>query len=104
MSWEKEVAEIERRRSLAKAQGGEAAVARQHAKGISTIRERIDALLDGDSFREHGAGAGEPDYDEQGTLRGLSPPNYVVGIGRIDGRPVVVGGEDFTIKGGSTLR
>ncbi len=46
MSWEKEVLEIERRRHLAKQQGGKEGIAKQHARGRLTIRERIDVLLD----------------------------------------------------------
>ena len=101
MSWEKEVREIERRRLLAQQQGGEAGIAKQHAKGRLTIRERIDVLLDADSLQEHGRATAAPDYDDEGNLLGYVPANYVVGFGQIDGRRVVVGGEDFTLKGGS---
>jgi len=101
MSWEKEVTELERRRHLAKQQGGPEGVARQHARGRLTIRERIDELLDPDSFSEHGKATALPDYDENEEFTGFVPANYVVGFGRIDGRRVVVGGEDFTLKGGS---
>ncbi|MDE0367190.1 MAG: propionyl-CoA carboxylase [Gammaproteobacteria bacterium] len=101
MSWEKEVRELERRRALAKRQGGERGIAKQHAKGRLTVRERIDALLDADSFFEHGRATAVPDYDDDGELLGYVPANYVVGFGEIDSRRVVVGGEDFTLKGGS---
>ena len=101
MSWEKEVRELERRRTLAKRQGGEQGIAKQHAKGRLTVRERIDALLDADSFCEHGRATAVPDYDDDGELLGYVPANYVVGFGEIDSRRVVVGGEDFTLKGGS---
>ena len=101
MSWRAEVEELARRRRLARQQGGKAGVARQHAKGRLTVRERIDALLDSGSFHEHGQAALLPDYDEQDNLQGYVPANYVVGFGAIDGRQVVVGGEDFTLKGGS---
>ena len=46
MSWEKEVEELARKRALAQAQGGEEGVARQRARGLLTIRERIDTMLD----------------------------------------------------------
>ena len=101
MSWEKEVHEIERRRALARQQGGAEGIARQHAKGRLTIRERIDALLDADSFQEQGKATALPEYDDKDELTGFVPANYVVGFGRIDARRVVVGGEDFTLKGGS---
>ncbi len=101
MSWENEVEEIRKRRELAQAHGGEEAVARQHAKGRLTVRERIGALLDAESFRETGPIAGGSDLDDDGNLRGFTPGNFVLGTGRIDGRPCVVGGEDFTLRGGS---
>ena len=101
MSWEEEVREIRRRRHLAKQQGGKDGIAKQHARGRLTIRERIDALLDDGSFQEQGLATAIPDYDDDDRLLGYVPANYVVGFGRIDGRRVVVGGEDFTLKGGS---
>ncbi|MCY4566194.1 MAG: propionyl-CoA carboxylase [Gammaproteobacteria bacterium] len=101
MSWEKEVRELERRRHLAQQQGGPEGIARQHARGRLTVRERIDALLDANSFQEHGRATAVPDYDDEGELLGYVPANYVVGFGEIDRRRVVVGGEDFTLKGGS---
>ena len=86
---------------LAKQQGGERGIAKQHAKGRLTVRERIDALLDAGSFQEHGRATAVPDYDDDGELTGYVPANYVVGFGEIEERRVVVGGEDFTLKGGS---
>ncbi len=101
MSWENEVRELERRRHLAQQQGGPEGVARQHARGRLTVRERLDALLDDGSFQEHGRATALPDYDENDELTGYVPANYVVGFGKIDGRRLVAGGEDFTLKGGS---
>ena len=101
MSWEKEVSEIHKRRKLAQQQGGADAIAKQHAKGRLTIRERIETLLDPASFSEQGKTTALPDYDDKGELLGYVPANYVVGYGKIDKRRVVVGGEDFTLKGGS---
>ena len=101
MSWDEEVLEIQRRRRLAKRQGGKESIAKQHARGRLTIRERIDGLLDPGSFQEQGQATAIPDYDDNDRLIGFVPANYVVGFGRIDGRRVVVGGEDFTLKGGS---
>ena len=101
MSWKDEVDQIYQRRELAKAQGGEQAIAAQHRRGRLTIRERIDAVLDDGSFDEVGMGAGESELDEDGNIKEFSPANFVLGFGKIDGRRVVVGGEDFTLKGGS---
>jgi acetyl-CoA carboxylase carboxyltransferase component len=99
--WSREVEGIRARRELAKEHGGREAVAAQHAQGRLAIRERIDALLDADSFREQGPIAGASELDADGELRAFTPANYVLGSGRIDGRPCVVGGEDFTQRGGS---
>lgn len=101
MSWKREVEEIELRRKLALQQGGTEAVARQHEAGRLTIRERIDRLIDPGSFREKGPIAGHSETDAEGKLLTFTPANYVLGMARLDGRPCVVGGEDFTQRGGS---
>lgn len=101
MSWENEVEEIKKMRVAAQAQGGKEAIETQHAKGRLTIRERIDNLLDTGSFQEQGRIAGAAERDENGNLKDFSPANYITGLGLIDGRRVAVGGEDFTLKGGS---
>ncbi len=101
MNWKVESDEIRRRRELALRQGGEDAVQRQHDKGRLTIRERIERLTDDASFRELGQGAGVPHYDESGNLIGFEPGNYVLGFATLGGRRIAVGGEDFTLKGGS---
>ena len=101
MSWEKEVSEIQKRRELASAQGGAAGIGRQHDQGRSTIRERIDLLLDRASFKEQGKMAGSAFLDDDGEVAEFIPANYVLGMGEIDGRRVAVGGEDFTVRGGS---
>ena len=101
MSWKREIEGIEQRRRRAAEHGGAEAVAQQHERGRLTVRERIAGLVDADSFREQGPIAGHSEYAEDGELRTFTPANYVVGMARIDGRPCVVGGEDFTLKGGS---
>jgi acetyl-CoA carboxylase carboxyltransferase component len=101
MSWQDYVNKIGRRRELARAQGGPAGVEKQHARSKLTVRERIDALLDDGSFREHGRIAGGAIVDDDGEIKEFTPANYVVGFGTIADRRIVVGGEDFTLKGGS---
>jgi len=92
MSWRAEADEIHRRRALAEACGGPEAVARQHAAGKLTVRERVGRLLDPGSFREVGQLAGRATYDKAGQLTGFEPAPYVMGIGAIDWRPVAIGG------------
>jgi acetyl-CoA carboxylase carboxyltransferase component len=101
MSWKREVEQIEHRRAAARELGGEAAIAEQHARGRLTVRERIDQLADPGSFYEQGSLAGHAQTDSEGRLTAFSPANYVLGFAKIDGRPVVIGGEDFTQRGGS---
>jgi acetyl-CoA carboxylase carboxyltransferase component len=101
MTWEPELEELARRRALVHELGGAERVARQRATGRQTVRERLDALLDAGSWRETGELAGVATYGEDGGLEALLPANMVVGQGTIDGRPVVVQGDDFTVRGGA---
>ena len=101
MSWKPESDQIAERRRLALELGGREAVGKQHSRGRLTIRERIERLSDPGSFREEGPQAGHAEYDDEGRLTSFQPANYVVGFARIAGRPCVVGGEDFTQRGGS---
>ena len=101
MNWKSDVEELKLRNKLAKSQGGTEAIKLQHAKGRLTLRERIDLLLDKSSFDEVGKIAGDAEKDDKGEISDFTPSNFVLGFGKIDGRQVLVGGEDFTVKGGS---
>lgn len=102
MTWQPEVDELHRREELAKRMGGEESVARHHSRGKMTVRERIDKLLDEGTFHENGALGGKAKYDENGRLIEFTPANFVFGTGRINGRKIVVGGDDFTVRGGAS--
>ncbi len=97
MVWQPEIDQIAQRHELAKKMGGPERVEEQHDRGRLTVRERIDLLTDDGSFRERGilAGAG---YYEDGELVGFHPSASVIGVARIDGRPVAVTGSDFTAR------
>src|SRR3990172_8338706 len=101
MTWQQELDEIARRKQLAARMGGEERVARHVAAGRTPVRQRIDALLDAGSFRETGSLAGKAEYDESGNIVAFTPSNFVTGRGTIDGRLVIVGGDDFTVRGGA---
>jgi acetyl-CoA carboxylase carboxyltransferase component len=101
MSWQPELDELKRREAFAREMGGADKVKRQHDGGRLTVRERITRLLDTDSFHEVGAISGVAEYDTQDQLKTVMPANCVFGRGKIDGRPVVVVGDDFTVRGGS---
>lgn len=100
MSWEKEVHEIETRRGYRRQMGGAEGVARQHARGKLTVRERLEAFVDADSFREFYSLAGSGSY-ENNELAAFTPRASVDGFARLDGRKVVVAAGDFTVRGGS---
>lgn len=100
MTWQPEVDELRRRAGLAAAMGGEERVARQKAAGKLTVRERIDSLLDAGSFEEVGGLTGFPTYEGE-ELVAFTPSNLVTGLGRVDGRRVVVAADDFTVRGGA---
>ena len=102
MSWDRELEELRRRQALAQQMGGEEKVARQRAAGRLTVRERIDALLDAGSFHEIGSITGVATHGESGAIAGLTPTNFVFGRGCIEGRRVVVAGDDFTVRGGAS--
>jgi acetyl-CoA carboxylase carboxyltransferase component len=101
VSWQPELDELRRREALARKMGGEERVARQHASGRLTVRERIERLFDSGSFHETGALAGRATYGDGGELEDFLPANVVIGSGRIDGRRAVVQGDDFTVRGGA---
>jgi acetyl-CoA carboxylase carboxyltransferase component len=101
MNWESELDELRRREKLAEQLGGPERVKRQHDGGRYTIRERIVKLADPGTFHEIGKIAGRAHYDEHNDLKAFTPSNFVFGRATVDGRPVVVGGDDFTVRGGS---
>jgi acetyl-CoA carboxylase carboxyltransferase component len=101
VTWDPELAELRRREALAERLGGADKIARQHHFGKLTVRERIEALVDDGSFWEIGKTAGVARYDEHGELIDLVPSNFVYGIAELDGRPAVVSGDDFSVRGGS---
>jgi acetyl-CoA carboxylase carboxyltransferase component len=101
--WRAEAEEIAFRRNQAQALGGPANVKRHHDRGRLTIRERIAALTDRGSFQEVGALTGQGHYVD-GQLESVTPAPYVMGLGSIDGRPVAIGGEDFTVRGGTSWK
>lgn len=100
--WQPEIEELKRRQEFARQMGGAERVARQQSRGKLTVRERIAAVLDAGSFREWGSLAGEARYDDAGKLVGFRASSCLGGRGTIDGRPVVVSADDFTVRGGSS--
>jgi propionyl-CoA carboxylase beta chain len=92
---------LEEKRAGARAGGGEKRVSTQHSKGKLTARERIEVLLDPDSFEEWGMFV-EHRCTDFGMADSKIPGDGVVtGYGTINGRLVFVFSQDFTVFGGS---
>jgi propionyl-CoA carboxylase beta chain len=98
---EEKYAELLRKRDLALAPAGSAAIERQHERGKRTARERVEALVDPDSFieldrfavhRTTAFGLGEKEFLGDGVVTGRAT---------IDGRQVFLFSQDFTVLGGS---
>ena len=96
--------ELARRNKAAQLGGGEAPVAKQHAAGKLTARERIDILLDKGSFVELDRLRVHDCHDFGMEKRRIPGDAVVTGHGRINGRPVAVFSQDFTVFGGTLSR
>nr|WP_304661234.1 acyl-CoA carboxylase subunit beta [Arthrobacter sp. zg-Y844] len=95
------IAEFRRRQASAAVPSGQAAVEKQHARGKHTARERIDLLVDAGSFVEFDALA-----VHRSTAFGMEKKKplgdgLVSGYATVDGRPVAVYSQDFSVYGGS---
>ena len=101
MTIEKRLADLEALRAKSLEGGGPDRIARQHAEGKLTARERVELLLDPGSFFELGRLV-EHRSQDFGMERTRIPGDGIVsGAGTIDGRPVYVFAQDFTVFGGS---
>jgi propionyl-CoA carboxylase beta chain len=92
------LAELRRRSRLG---GGQARIDQQHAKGKLTARERLELLLDADSFVELDAFVTHRSHDFGLEQQRILGDGVVTGHGTIDGRLVFVFSQDFTVFGGS---
>ena len=90
--WPSALEGLEARRAAARAMGGEERLEKHRAAGKLDARARIDHLLDPGSFQEIGTLVGGADAPADAL---------VMGSGNIDGRPVLVAAEDFTVKAGT---
>jgi propionyl-CoA carboxylase beta chain len=95
------LADLERRRQEAVHAGSAAAVDKQHARGKLTARERIELLLDPGSFTEFDELARHRAHDFGIAANRPYGDGVVTGHGTVDGRPVAVFSQDFTVFGGS---
>ncbi|MDQ7078389.1 MAG: carboxyl transferase domain-containing protein [Robiginitomaculum sp.] len=93
--------ELENRRALAQAGGGAARIEKQHAKGKLTARERLEILLDKESFEEYDMFVEHRCHDFGMADKTVPGDGVVTGQGTINGRLVYVFAKDFTVMGGS---
>ena len=101
MTMEEKIQELRTKRREAQRGGGEQRIRNQHEKGKMTARERIDLLLDRDSFVELDAFAMHHCTDFGMEENRILGDGVVTGYGKIDGRMVYVFSQDFTVFGGS---
>src|SRR3984885_15104860 len=101
MSYGELLKELEKRDTLAKAGGGPERVAKQHAAGKLTARERVELLLDPGSFQELDKFVVHRCADFDMSKQKFPGDGVVTGHGTIGGRPTYVFSQDFTVFGGS---
>lgn len=95
------LAELEQRREIARAGGGQRRIDAQHARGKLTARERIELLLDEGSFEEFDMFVAHRSTDFGMEKDRPAGDGVVTGWGTINGRMVYVFSQDFTVFGGS---
>ncbi len=100
-TYEEKLAQLEELRQQAIHSASEDAVEKQHAKGKLTARERVEQLLDPGSFRELDTFVRHRTYEFGMDKKRPWGDAVVTGHGTIDGRPVCVFSQDFTVFGGS---
>lgn len=99
MSWSERITELEKQSEQIELGGGQKSIDRQHSKGRMTARERIAALLDDPhDFLEIGKWAAWNMYKEWG---GSVSASVICGVGKIEGRSVMIIANDATIKAGA---
>lgn len=97
----KDFKELDKLREKALQGGGPERIVKQHEKGKLTARERINLLLDPDTFQEIDMFVTHRIYDFGLDKRRILGDGVVTGFGKIDGRDVFVFSQDFTVFGGT---
>ena len=101
MAWDDRLRDFEARRGQARGMGGPARLAERQAEGKLNARERLDRLLDPQSFVELGT-FNRSDVPE--AAERTPADSKVAGFGTIDGRPVAVCSNDFTVMAATSSR
>ncbi|WP_347490977.1 acyl-CoA carboxylase subunit beta [Desulfoscipio sp. XC116] len=93
MSMQEKLEQLQALREKVQSGGGEKRIAKQHAAGKKTARERVDYIFDSGTFKEIDVFAGDPDKNPG--------EGVVTGYGLVNGRKVYIYAQDFTVTGGS---
>ncbi len=101
MNWNEAIKDLDSRREKALRGGGQSKIDKQHAQGKMTARERIEMLLDPDTFVEVDGFLESRINDFDLDKRRVPGDGVITGYGEIDGRQVFVASEDFTVIGGT---
>jgi len=101
MALEEKLKKLEEMRKLASEGGGRSKIDKQHEKGKLTARERLELLLDKNSFEEFDMFVTHRSSDFGLDKKKIFGDGVVTGCGTIDGRQVFVFSQDFTVFGGS---
>lgn len=101
MKWEEALKELDERRGRAVLGGGQLKIDKQHQQGKLTARERINILLDKDTFVEVDGFIESRIDDFDLDKRRVPGDGVITGYGEINGRLVFVASEDFTVIGGT---
>src|SRR5271170_4280471 len=95
------IEKLEERRASARAGGGQRRIDAQHKRGKLTARERIELLMDRDSFQELDVFVEHRSTDFGMEKSHIAGDGVVTGFGTVNGRTVFVFSKDFTVFGGS---
>jgi len=101
MAVDKKIKELQEKRKKVLLGGGEQAIEKQKAMGKRTARERIMSLLDRNSFIEYDMFVEHDARDFDMDKKSLPSDGVIIGSGTINGSPVAVFAQDFTVAGGS---
>ncbi|MBP7152720.1 MAG: acyl-CoA carboxylase subunit beta [Paludibacteraceae bacterium] len=101
MSTKKNIIALRQKKAIVEKGGGEKAIEKQLAMGKMTARDRIRALLDEDSFHEYDLFVQHEEKNFGMDTKDLPGDGVITGTGTINGNPVCIYAQDFTVMGGS---
>jgi len=101
MPLKQKVLDLQKRRAQVQMGGGEKAIEKQAAMGKLTARERITSIVDEESFHEYDLFVEHNASDFDMAKKKLNGDGVIIGSGTVNGQPVCLFAQDFTVMGGS---